>query len=302
MQLAKKTSRSSRQTRGERFFDFANTFLLIMVLLLILYPLIYVVSASFSSAKHVISGNVRLFPIEFTLKSYQAVFKNKDILNGFGITILVTVCGTAFNLLLTTLAAYPLSRKDLRGRNLIMFIITITMFFSGGIIPTYLIIQKMGLINNLLVLILPSAISSYNMIIMRTFFQSSIPYELQEAAFIDGCSNTRTLLQIILPLSGPIMAVIALYYAVAHWNAYFNAMMYLTKRPLYPLQLILKEILIQSQMSSMMEMDDSLFEQAMLGETIKYSVIVVSSLPMLIIYPFIQKFFVKGVMIGAIKG
>ena len=204
---------------------------------------------------------------------------------------------------MTILAAYPLSRKDLNGKNIIMVFITITMFFSGGIIPTYLIIQKLGLINNLLVLILPGAISTYNLIIMRTFFQTSIPYELQEAAFIDGCSNSKALLRIILPLSKPIIAVIALYYAVAHWNAYFNAMMYLTKRALYPLQLVLKEILIQSQMTSMLQMDtDSLLQQALLGETIKYSVIVISSLPMLIIYPFIQKFFVKGVMIGAVKG
>lgn len=302
MRLANSPFRLRRQTRGEFVFDVCTCLLLTLVVLIVLYPLIYVVSASFSSARHVISGDVRLLPVEFTLKSYQAVFKNDDILNGFCITVLITLGGTALNLVLTTLAAYPLSRRDLRGRNVFMFFITITMFFSGGIVPTYLIIQKLGLINNLLVLVLPTAISTYNMIIMRTFFQSSIPYELQEAAFIDGCSNTRTLIQIILPLSGPILAVIALYYAVAHWNAYFNAMMYLTKRPLYPLQLILKEILIQSQMTSMMEMDDSLFEQAMMGETIKYSVIVVSSLPMLIIYPFIQKFFVKGVMIGAIKG
>ena len=184
-----------------------------------------------------------------------------------------------------------------------MFFVTFTMFFSGGIIPTYLIIQKLGLINNLLVLILPTAISTYNLIIMRTYFQTAIPYELQEAAFIDGCSNFKTLWRIILPLSGPILAVIALYYAVGHWNAYFNAMMYLTQRALYPLQLVLKEILVQNQLSAMLEMDtDSALQQALLGETIKYAVIVVSSLPMLVIYPFIQKFFIKGVMIGAIKG
>ena len=287
----------------EKIFDIINVFLLFIILIIILYPLIYVVSASFSDAQQVIAGNIRLLPIDFTTESYQSVFKNENIFRSFINTVTVTIFGTLLNLVLTTLAAYPLSRKDLKGRDKIMIFITITMFFSGGIIPTYLVVQKLGLINHLSALILPGAISSYNLIIMRTFFQSSIPYELQESAFIDGCSNTRTLLSIILPLSAPILAVIALYYAVAHWNAYFNAMLYLTERELYPLQMILKEILIQSQMSEMMDMNaDSLYRQAMLGETIKYAVVVVSSIPMLIIYPFIQKFFVKGIMIGAIKG
>lgn len=294
---------NKRKTKGEILFDAVNIFFLSIILLIIVYPLIYVLSASFSDAQQVVAGNVRLFPVDFTFESYKAVFKNQNILRGFIITVFVTVVGTLFNLILTTLAAYPLSRRDLKGRNVIMFFVTLTMFFSGGIIPTYLIIQKLGLINNLLVLILPTAISTYNLIIMRTYFQTAIPYELQEAAFIDGCSNFKTLWRIILPLSGPILAVIALYYAVGHWNAYFNAMMYLTQRTLYPLQLVLKEILVQNQLSAMLEMDtDSALQQALLGETIKYAVIVVSSLPMLVIYPFIQKFFIKGVMIGAIKG
>lgn len=294
---------NKRKTKGEILFDAVNIFFLSIILLIIVYPLIYVFSASFSDAQQVVAGNVRLFPVDFTFESYKAVFKNQNILRGFIITVFVTVVGTLFNLILTTLAAYPLSRRDLKGRNVIMFFVTFTMFFSGGIIPTYLIIQKLGLINNLLVLILPTAISTYNLIIMRTYFQTAIPYELQEAAFIDGCSNFKTLWRIILPLSGPILAVIALYYAVGHWNAYFNAMMYLTQRALYPLQLVLKEILVQNQLSAMLEMDtDSALQQALLGETIKYAVIVVSSLPMLVIYPFIQKFFIKGVMIGAIKG
>ena len=294
---------NKRKTKGEILFDAVNIFFLSIILLIIVYPLIYVFSASFSDAQQVVAGNVRLFPVDFTFESYKAVFKNQNILRGFIITVFVTVVGTLFNLILTTLAAYPLSRRDLKGRNVIMFFVTFTMFFSGGISPTYLIIQKLGLINNLLVLILPTAISTYNLIIMRTYFQTAIPYELQEAAFIDGCSNFKTLWRIILPLSGPILAVIALYYAVGHWNAYFNAMMYLTQRALYPLQLVLKEILVQNQLSAMLEMDtDSALQQALLGETIKYAVIVVSSLPMLVIYPFIQKFFIKGVMIGAIKG
>ena len=294
---------NKRKTKGEILFDAVNIFFLSIILLIIVYPLIYVFSASFSDAQQVVAGNVRLFPVDFTFESYKAVFKNQNILRGFIITVFVTVVGTLFNLILTTLAAYPLSRRDLKGRNVIMFFVTFTMFFSGGIIPTYLIIQKLGLINNLLVLILPTAISTYNLIIMRIYFQTAIPYELQEAAFIDGCSNFKTLWRIILPLSGPILAVIALYYAVGHWNAYFNAMMYLTQRALYPLQLVLKEILVQNQLSAMLEMDtDSALQQALLGETIKYAVIVVSSLPMLVIYPFIQKFFIKGVMIGAIKG
>lgn len=300
---ASKTHALSRKTKGDILFEALLYLLLVMALILTLYPLLYVLSASFSNPMKVLNGELILLPRGLTLQGYTAVFENKDILTGYLNTIFITVVGTALNIALTILAAYPLSRRDLWGRNAMMMGITFTMFFSGGIIPTYLVIQKLGLMGSLWALILPVAVSTYNIIIMRTYFQNSIPFELQEAALIDGCTNFKILLRIILPLSGPIVAVIGLYYAVSHWNAYFNAMMYLTDRGRYPLQLILREILLQNQLSSMMELDmESMAEQALRGEVIKYSVIVVSSLPMLIIYPFVQRFFIKGVMIGAVKG
>jgi len=212
--------------------------------------------------------------------------------------------GTAINLVMTILAAFPMSRKDLWGRGVMMKLMTFCMFFGGGLIPTYLMISKtLGLMNSWLALMLPGAISVYNMIIMRTFFMTSIPYELHEAADIDGCTPFGTLIRIILPLSGPIIAVIGLYYAVGHWNSYFSALLYINEEKLQPLQLYLRKVLTANNAQALMDMGaDEMARQAMRAETIKYSVIVVSSIPMLLMYPFVQKFFVKGVMIGAVKG
>ena len=293
-----------RMTKGDVVFTICNYIFVILAVVITLYPLIYVLSASFSDAMSVTSGKMFLWPVDLTLENYEEVFKNKNIVLGFRNSIIIMVSGTVINLLMTILAAYPLSRRDLWGHSVIMKLITFTMFFNGGLIPSYLLIGKtLGLMDNWLSLILPGAISVYNMIIMRTYFMTSVPFELQEAAEIDGCSMFGILARIVLPLSGPVIAVIALYYAVGHWNSYFNALLYITSDDLQPLQLYLRKVLTLNNAQSLMQMGaDEMARQAMRAETIKYSVIVVSSIPMLIMYPFVQRFFVKGVMIGAIKG
>lgn len=294
----------SRQTRGDRVFDTVNIILLSLLALIIIYPLVYVISASFSDAVSVTAGKMVLWPVDVTLENYEQVFKNDGIMTGYRNSLIILFAGTALNLVMTVLAAFPMSRKDLWGRNVLMKLMTFTMFFSGGLIPTYLMVSKtLGLMNNWLALILPGAISVYNMIIMRTYFMTSIPYEIQEAADIDGCSPFGVLFRIILPLSGPILAVLGLYYGVAHWNSYFSALLYISKEDIQPLQLYLRKVLALNSSQNLMDMGaDEAARQAMRAETIKYAVIVVSSVPMLIIYPFVQRFFVKGVMIGAIKG
>lgn len=286
----------------EKWFDAAVYLVAFVILCLVLYPLLFVVSASFSDPVKVIEGKVWLLPQGFTLEPYKLVFENKSIWTGFRNTLLYTSVGTFANVFLTIIAAYPLSRRDLPGRNAFMFLITFTMFFNGGLIPTYLLVKDMGMINTVWAMIVPTAIAAYNLIIMRTYFQTSIPFEIQESASIDGCSNVRMLFSIIIPLSKPIIAVIVLFYAVGHWNAYFNALIYLRDSALFPLQLILREILILNQSDDMGMGQIGMSERVMLAESIKYSVIIVSSLPVLLIYPFIQKYFVKGVMIGSIKG
>lgn len=295
---------AKRISKFDATIEVVNIVFLSIIAVIILYPLIYVLSASFSDAMSVTSGKMFLWPVDLTLENYEEVFKNKNIVLGFRNSIIIMVSGTVINLLTTILAAYPLSRRDLWGHSVIMKLITFTMFFNGGLIPSYLLIGKtLGLMDNWLSLILPGAISVYNMIIMRTYFMTSVPFELQEAAEIDGCSMFGILARIVLPLSGPVIAVIALYYAVGHWNSYFNALLYITSEDLQPLQLYLRKVLTLNNAQSLMQMGaDEMARQAMRAETIKYSVIVVSSIPMLIMYPFVQRFFVKGVMIGAIKG
>lgn len=294
----------SKKISDGKVFDIGVLIISAVISALILYPLIFIVSASFSSPEKVMSGEMWLFPVDFTLDAYSEVFKDGDIWNGYKNTIFYTIGGTFINIILTTLAAYPLSRRDLPGRNIIMFIITFTMFFSGGMIPTFLVVQGLGMVDTFWAMIIPNAIATYNLIVMRTYFQTSIPWELQEAAMIDGCSNWKMLWKVILPLSKPIIAVMLLFYAVGHWNAFFNALIYLRDDKLYPLQLILREILLVSQanMTDEISSEIGLDEKMMLGESIKYALIIIASLPVLVIYPFVQKHFVKGVMIGSIKG
>lgn len=295
---------TKRMSKSDVIFEVINCVFLGIIAVVILYPLIYVVSASFSDAMSVTSGKMVLWPVDVTLENYKEVFKNENIILGFRNSLIILFAGTAVNLVMTVLAAFPLSRRDLWGKGVLMKLITFTMFFSGGLIPTYLLVSKtLGLMNNWLALILPGAISVYNMIIMRTYFINSIPYELQEAAEIDGCSPLGTLIRVILPLSGPVLAVIALYYGVSHWNSYFSALLYINNDKLAPLQPYLRKVLTLNNAQSLMTMgSDEMARQAMRAETIKYSVIVVSSIPMLVLYPFVQRFFVKGVMIGAVKG
>ncbi|OUS75568.1 sugar ABC transporter permease [Paenibacillus sp. MY03] len=271
-------------------------------MVIVLYPLLFTVSASFSDPSKVLNGQVWLLPKGANIEAYANILKNDKIWSGYGNSILYTVVGTVINIVLTTLAAYPLSRPDLPLRNGIMVLITLTMFFGGGLIPVYLLVRDLGMVDTMWALIVPGAIATYNLIVMRTYFQSSIPWELQEAAHMDGCSNWRLLVSIILPLSKPILAVMVLFYAVGHWNSFFNALIYIRDEAKYPLQLVLREILLISQSAQIDGGSVGLEKQILLAESIKFAVIIVSSLPVLIMYPFVQKHFVKGVMIGSIKG
>lgn len=286
----------------DRTFDSIINIVAALVMIIVLYPLVFVVSASFSDPSLVLTGKVWLLPKGINLDAYESILKTNQIWTGYANSILYTVVGTCINLLMTILAAYPLSRPDLPLRNGIMVFITLTMFFGGGLIPTYLLVRDLGMVNTMWALIIPGAIATYNLIVMRTYFQSSIPWELQEAAHMDGCSNWRLLVSIILPLSKPIIAVMVLFYAVGHWNAFFNALIYIREEAKYPLQLVLREILLISQSSQIDGGSVGMEKQILLAESIKFAVIIVSSLPVLIMYPFVQKHFVKGVMIGSLKG
>lgn len=277
--------------------------ILTVILLIILYPLVFVVSASISDPLSVAKGEMWLFPKNLSFIGYELIFANKEIWIGYKNTIIYTVVGTAVNLIMTIMAAYPLSRRDFTGRNVITGYIVFTMFFSGGLIPTYLLVKNLGMINSMWALIIPGAVSVWNIIIMRTFFQTSIPNEIQESAAIDGCSNLQTLWKIVLPLSMPVIAVMILFYSVGHWNAYFNALIYLNDRDKYPLQLFLREILIKSEVDNMAgPMDQSVQKHLMEAEAIKYAIVIVANLPVLAVYPFLQKYFTKGFLVGAIKG
>lgn len=245
-----------------------------------------------------------LLPKNVNVESYKMVFRDSQILTGYRNTIFYTLLGTAVNIVLTVLAAYPLSRKDFSGRKFFTIMLAITMFFSGGLIPTFLLMSNtLHLLDTIWAMILPSAISVWNVIIVRTYFQTSIPQELSEAAMVDGCSDFKLLVRIILPLSMPVLAVMVLFYGVARWNSFFDALIYLSNKELFPLQLILRSILVQNTMSEDMVAEvDSLANRQVMAETIKYALIVVASAPIIAVYPFLQKYFVKGIMVGAIKG
>lgn len=291
--------------RDDVGFNIVNYTILTVILLIVAYPLIYIVSASFSSTTAVMANRVWLWPVEPSLKGYEAVFNNKDILTGFGNSIFYTLAGTFVNLVVTLAAAYPLSRRDLRPRNFIMLVFSFTMFFAGGMIPSYLLVSNLGMLNTRWSVILPGALNVYNMIIARQFFASNIPTELLEASQLDGCSDFQFIFRVVVPLSGAIVAVLGLFFAVGHWNAYFSALLYIGDRKKYPLQVFLREILIQNtidaSMTGSVSLEDEVVKQG-LEDLLKYSLIIVASVPVLIIYPFVQKYFVKGVMIGSIKG
>lgn len=279
--------------------------IVILLSILVLYPLIFIISSSFSSGQAVTNGRVFLWPVEFSVDSYRKVYEYKVVWTGYRNTIFYTTVGTLWNVAMTACAAFALSRPKLPGRNWLMFLFAFTMLFNGGLIPNFLLMRDLGLYNTPWVLIIPGAISVYNMIITRTFFQNSIPGELSEAAVVDGCSDFRYFFAILLPLSKAVLAVITLYYAVGHWNSYFSAMIYLNTRSLWPLQLFLREILIQNQFSAEMlttMTDEEIKKLQGMSDLLKYAFIVVATVPILLVYPFIQKYFAKGVMIGSIKG
>ena len=293
---------------GDKVFLAIVYFILILIALICLYPMYFTIIASLSDPYDVYTGRVTWLPSNFTLEAYQLVFQNKMIWKGYANTIFYTVAGTAFNLFLTIPAAYALSKKKMFGRTILMYVFMITMYFSGGLIPTYLLYNKMNILNTRAVMILNGGLSVYNMIVTRTYFQNNIPESLYEAARIDGANEFAVFFKIVLRLSAPILAVITLYYAVAHWSSYFNAMIYLQDLDLAPLQIVLRKILILNESayadaleSGDVELLQSAERQAQMAIIMKYSLVFIASAPMLIAYPFIQKYFVKGIMIGSVK-
>ncbi|WP_280516964.1 carbohydrate ABC transporter permease [Lederbergia sp. NSJ-179] len=295
-----------KQTKTDRIFDICNKILVWFFIIIILYPLIYIISASISDPSFVNSGQMWLLPKGITFEGFQRVFQNKEIWIGYRNTIFYTLLGTFINLAVTLPAAYALSRQELIGKKVIMALFVFTMFFEGGLIPTYLLVRDLGMVNTIWSLVIPSAAAMWNIIVTMTFFKVTIPKGLEEAAEMDGASQFRTFFQIVLPLSAPIIAVMALFYGVGHWNQYFGAMIYLSDEKLFPLQLFLRKILIQQQMTADMMMQSgnaqALSEHARIADIIKYAVMIVSAAPLLIVYPFLQRFFLKGVLIGSIKG
>ncbi len=290
-----------KKTLGDYVFDIINTIFMWFMIIITLYPFIYVVMASLSTPKLFLAHTGLLFkPVGFSLESYEAVLRNPNIKIGYLNTLFVVIVGTFFNVIATSIGAYVLSRKGLFWKGPLMVVIVITMFVDGGLVPNYLLVQNLGLYNSRWALILPGLISTYNMIVMRTAFQG-IPESLEESARIDGANDWTILFKVIIPLAIPTMAVISLFYAVSHWNSWFSAMIYLKDKTKYPLQLILRDIIVQSQVSDMTTMD-SYMDRYAVSQTVKYATIMVATIPILCVYPFLQKYFVKGVMIGAVKG
>ena len=294
----------NKKTIGERIFEFFNNIFFFLVIIIMLYPVLYVLFASFSDADKLFEHNgLLLKPIDFSLDGYKLMLDNPNIITGYKNTIIVVVFGTLINVVLTSLGAYTLSRRNFYIKNAVTFMITFTMFFSGGTIPLFLTVKGLGLLDTRLSLMLPGAINVWNLIIMRTYF-AGIPISLEEAAKIDGASDWTVLWKIILPISKPIIAVMILYYGVAHWNSWFNAILYINDRKLYPLQVFLREMLITFTDTATLQNQDlaELGNVEAVGKVAQHCSIIVATVPMLILYPFLQKYFEKGVMIGAIKG
>ena len=295
--------RRIKQGWDDRIFDAVVNVLVLLVCLVVLYPMYFVILASISDPAAVQTGQVLLLPKGVSFSAYRHIASDTRVWTGYLNTIIYAFFGTLLGTILTVGGGYALSRKDLVGRNFIMKMMVFTMYFSGGLVPTYMVVRDLNLINTYYVLIILGSFSVYNLIVTRTFFASKIPDGLLEAATIDGCGNGRFFFQIVVPLSKEIIAVVVLYIAVYHWNSYFNALIYVSKPKYYPLQMFLREILVstQSLMSDGADLENQA-EMQRLSETIKYGVIIISSLPILILYPFLQRFFIRGVMIGSIKG
>jgi len=298
-----KRANAIRESLGDRVFLGIIYAFLIFVLVIVIYPLIFVLSSSFSSSQAVVSGRVWLWPVDFSLEGYKVIFSNPAILTGYINSIIYTVLGVLINVVLTVALAYPLSKPTFVGRSLIMMLIVFTMLFSGGLIPTYLTVKSLGILDTRWVMVLPGAIAVFQVIIARTFFQATIPKELNEAAELDGCSDIGFLWRVVLPLSKAIIAVLVLFHAVGTWNAYFDALIYLKSPELFPLQIILRNILILNSVDAGSLVDANQFAARQgLRDLLKFSLIVVATVPILCIYPFVQKYFVQGIMIGSIKG
>jgi putative aldouronate transport system permease protein len=293
----------SRYDRGfwSTAFDVFNAILMVLVIIATLYPLYYVAIVSLSDGNAVLRGEVSFIPIGFTLNSYKMVFRTNTVAKGLLNSVLYTTVGTTINLFLTALCAYPLARARFSGRTVFTIIVTITMFFSGGLIPLYLLILDLGIRNTIWALVLPSAISPWNMFIMRTYFQN-IPEEIFDAAKIDGANDLHIMARIVLPLSIPIFATMLLFYAVGHWNEWFHALIFLDEKARFPIQLILRSVVIQGQLEMGSYIMSPSEEYMVVEQSLKYATIMVATLPILSVYPFVQKYFVQGVMIGAIKG
>ena len=299
----KQTGRRIKDCASDRALYGVVNALLALMMLLVAYPLLNILSSSFSSPRAVSTGRVVLLPVEFSLLGYQTVFAHRLIGIAYRNTIFYSLAGTLINLTMVLTCAYPLSRRNFPLRSPLMIACLITMYFSGGLIPSYILMVQLGLINNVWAMLLPGALSVYNMILTRTYILSNVPVELLEASQIDGCSDARYFTAVLLPLCKPIIAVVALYSVVGHWNSYFNALIYLNDQRLFPLQLILRQILISSEInpSDMGDIEGAIAKQG-LSDLLKYALIVVATAPILCVYPFLQRFFVKGVMIGSVKG
>jgi putative aldouronate transport system permease protein len=291
-----------REPFGDRVFMIVVKLVLAVALILVLLPLIYIVASSFSSADAVNSGQVRFWPVDFSLEAYRSLLQNSEVLTGYYNSLIYAVAGTAISVTLTVAIAYPLSRKTFFGRNVIMTLLIFTMLFSGGLIPTYMVVHDLGMLDTRWALLIPNAIGVWQVIIARTFFANSIPDELYEAAMLDGASELRVLRSVVLPLSKPLLAVIALMYTIYQWNTYFDALVYLRDPDLYPLQIVLRNILILNTTRTGATDLATQMHQIQLANVLKYALIVVSSLPVLSIYPFVARHFTKGVMVGAVKG
>ncbi len=289
-------------SRGSIAFDIINYLIVGLASITTVLPLIYVIGASFASEFELQTRPMFIIPYDVTVDAYKFIFASNKLIRSFGNSVLITVCGTAINLFFTVTMAYPISKKYLRFRNPILTMVIISMFFSGGMIPGYILVASiLKLRGTYWAIILPGAISAYNMMIVKNFFQG-IPQELEESAYLDGCNDLTTLIRIVLPLSLPVLATFGLFYAVGHWNSYFSAMIYLTDSKMYPLQLLLRSIIVQAEASAgdMSLMDPNFVEPP--AQSVKMAVIVVATVPIMCVYPFLQKYFVKGVMVGALKG
>jgi len=293
-----------RLTRSDRVFHFVNSILLFIFFAIVIVPILNVIASSVSSPAAVVSRRVSIFPVGFNLDAYTYIFRSQQLITGFLNTVFYTVVGTAINIAMSIMAAYPIARKELKGRKIIIAFMFFTMLFSGGMIPTFLVVRDLGLFDTRLAMLIPPAMSVWNVMIMRSFFQNTIPTELYESAAMDGCSEIKLLIRIVLPLSGPVIAVLTLFYAIGHWNAFFNGLIYLRSPELLPLQVVLRNILTNA--ASLAELVEHIpaadAGRLALVEVLRYAIITAGTLPMALLYPAIQKHFTKGIMIGSLKG